>query len=68
MDGWIEIEIHIDIISLVILINFITQQYKCISLLYWIGLCIEIMLLLFYVDNYFMFVTVLRLCICTVIL
>jgi len=68
MAGWIEIEIHIDIISLVILINFITQQYKCISLLYWIGLCIEIIVLSFYVDNYFMFVAVLWLCICTVIL
>jgi len=45
MAGWIEIEI----ISLVILINF-SYQYKCVPLFYWIVLFIEIIVLLLYMD------------------
>jgi len=65
MAGWIENKI--EIISLVVLISFITT-IECISLVYWIGVCIEIIVLLLYVDNCFMIVIVLRLCTCTVIL
>jgi len=63
MTGWIGTEI----ISLVILINFITAILMYFTIV-WIVLCIVIIALLLYVGNYFIIVTVLRLCTCIVIL
>jgi hypothetical protein len=63
MTGWIGNEI----ISLVTLINFITAILMYFTIV-WIVLCIVIIALLLYVGNYFIIVTVLRLCTCIVIL